>query len=92
MFLRGVFASVSEGPRTFSAKEVVVRTALNALNSLNISGQSAVILYLDALEVVNIDPIINNIQVRGRCFESFEVIYIPKKLNKVAHGLAKWGQ
>lgn len=55
MFLRGslVFAGATEGPRTLSAKEAEVLVTLLALNSLNISDPSLVILCLDALEVVN---------------------------------------
>lgn len=95
-----VFAGARKGAGTFSAKEVEVRAALSALNALHTSDQFLVILCIDALEVINAimgqsdwhtDLIINDIQARGRCIESFEVVCVPRKLNKVAHGPAKWG-
>ncbi|KAJ8620823.1 hypothetical protein MRB53_029352 [Persea americana] len=87
------------GPRTFSTREAEAQATLLALNSLKVSAQSSVILCLDALEFVNtikgkcewlVDPIINDIQARGRCFESLEVVYEPRKLDKVAHKREPW--
>ena len=44
------------------------------------------------MKISFIYPIINDIQARERCFESFEIVCIRRKLNEVAHGIVKWGQ